>query len=257
MLTFQEILLYYSLKHHGNWDAIYDCLKRKERIEESIARELIENCHESYFTLIDDLYPVSLKNVSKPPFVLFYRGRIELLNLSPRLAIIGSRNASSYGKKAAKKIVKELIEEEEVVIVSGMARGIDAIAHQTALEEDGYTIAVLGTGIDYCYPQENENLYKRLNEEGLILSEYPPQNAYVKDSFPMRNRIIAGLAAGIVVIEAKPKSGTISTINYGLESGRDIFCVPSSIFDNSICNRLIKEGAILICSGHEILSEFH
>ncbi len=256
MLSFREILLYYSLKHHGDWNKIYDCLRRKEHINQEEAKELIGNFDVPYVTLLDDNYPLSLKSISKPPFVLFYQGKFELLSLSPRFAIIGSRNASEYGIKATKKIVSELIRENEVVIVSGLARGIDRISHETALDKDGYTIAVLGTGINYCYPSDNCDIYERIRIEGLIISEYPPDVAYVENSFPMRNRIIAGLSSSVVVIEAKEKSGTLSTINFALEGGRDIFCVPNSIFESSLCNRLIREGATLITCGKDILDEY-
>lgn len=254
MLKIRDILLYFSYKYKGEWQNIFDALQKKENVFEENVEETVKKIGSNYITILDEDYPSSLKNIYRPPFVLYYKGDKTLLNDNAQyISFIGSRDASSYGENVTRKLIADL-KGENVIIVSGLARGIDGIAHQAALDNNLKTIAVLGTGINVIYPKENVYLYERICQEGLIISEYP-LSICPESSFPKRNRLIAGLVEKIVVCEAKKRSGTQITVNIGLEQGKDIYSVPTSIFDDSFCNELIKEGAILIEDGKELLEK--
>ncbi len=190
-------------------------------------------------------YPAALLDMYDPPPILIARGDSALLNKQPAIAIVGGRNASAVGQQAAKQL-SHACSQEGLVVVSGLARGIDAAAHKGALE--GGTIAVIGTGIDICYPKENQSLRDAIAEQGIMITEYAPGTQANAFHFPARNRIIAGLSKLITVIEASPKSGSLITARLALDYGREVGAVPGSPMDsrNSGCNRLIKEGAHLI-----------
>lgn len=207
-------------------------------------------------TLQDSKYPFLLKEIYDPPPVLYLKGTAPLSAYS--IAIVGSRKASAYGKNVAAKFARELA-VMNISIVSGMARGIDSYAHKGALEAKGFTIAVLGCGIDIVYPPENTNLMKDITESGCIISSFPlgmpPQGA----NFPARNRIISGLSLGTLVVEAAKKSGSLITADFSLEQGREVFAVPGSIFNpySSGTHKLIKQGAKLVESVEDILDELY
>ena len=198
-------------------------------------------------------YPPALLQLPQPPPVLFVRGRLELLN-RPGIAVVGTRTFSAYGRDAAISFVVGLA-RAGYVIVSGLARGIDAIAHQTALEVGGDTVAVLGCGLDVPYPPEHRELIARIAERGCVLTEFPPGARPHKHHFPQRNRIISGLARGVLVIEAAERSGTLITAEYALEEGKEVFAVPGPIHNPTSrgTNRLIQEGAALVTSVADIL----
>ncbi len=198
-------------------------------------------------------YPTALCSLPQPPTVLYASGRIELLN-RPGIAVIGTRAHSVYGRDATVSLVMGLA-RAGYAIVSGMARGIDGIAHSTALEIGGDTIAVLGTGLDVCYPPEHEELIAVVAERGCLVSEFPPGTLPRKWHFPQRNRIIAGLARAVVVIEAPEKSGALITAHYALEEGKEVFAVPGPIHNPTSYgpNRLIQDGAALVTSAADIL----
>jgi DNA processing protein len=251
----EEILVYLSIIHNGDWNKIYQDILEKTPINKELVKEKIKELDCSYITLTNKNYPTCLKSIFKPPFVIFYKGNIDLLNDDKkRLAVIGSRDNTDYGKFSAQNICKDLV-KKNVVIVSGLAKGIDSIAHRTCLTNGGNTIAVLGNGFNIIYPQENNDLYKKIEDNGLIISEYPPNVNPDADNFPKRNRIIAGLSEGVIVIEAKEKSGSMNTVSHALEDGKQIFCVPERINSNSGCNKLIKEGAKLIETAADILED--
>lgn len=251
----EEILVYLSIIHNGDWNKIYKDILDKKPINKELIKDVLKDIDSNYITLLDKNYPISLKSIFKPPFVLFYKGNIELLNSNnKKIAVIGSRENTNYGKNMTQKICKDLI-NENIIIVSGLAKGIDSIAHQCCIENSGKTIAVLGNALNVTYPKGNENLYKRIEENGLIISEYPRNVMPDSFNFPQRNRIIAGLCEGVVVIEAKEKSGTMNTVSHALEDGKLIFCVPEQSNKNSGCNKLIKEGAKLIENAQDILEE--
>ena len=187
--------------------------------------------------------------------MLFYKGDLNLLKL-PKVAVVGSRSCSQLGTKSVGKIIQGL--ENELVIVSGLARGIDTAAHMSILQNGGKTIAVIGTGLDVSYPKSNKRLQNYIGEHHLLLSEYGPGEEPLKYHFPARNRIIAGLCRGVIVAEAKMRSGSLITCERAMEEGRDVFAIPGSILDGRSdgCHHLIQEGAKLITSGQDVLSEF-
>ena len=247
----RRVLLYFALKYQGNYKKIFLALKNKEFINKNELDEVESRIKCNYLTMVDPNYPLALRALSSPPIVLFYYGNIELLNNPNRIAIIGTRKNSKYGKDMAIKIVSEL-KDYQTTIVSGMALGIDSIAQNEALDNNIPTIAILGGGIDYCYPPDNIKLYERLKKEGLIMSEYPNDQVPEAQNFLIRNRIIAALSEKIVVVEASIRSGTMNTVAYGLDMGKDIYAVPSIAGINSGCNMLIKECAKLCESVSDI-----
>lgn len=248
----REVLLYLSLRYEGEWEEIYRAIHEKQPLVKEEIEQAVQSCQTPYITILDEEYPASFKHVYRPPFVLFYYGDISLLS-QPGIAVIGSRNCSEYGIECTRKIVREIA--DTCVIISGFARGIDRIAHETAIVAHGKTIAILGTGIDRVYPGEQKELYDMIKKDHLLISEYPHLCEGKKEHFPFRNRLIAALAKGILVTEAKEHSGTNHTIRYGLEMGKDIFCVPYPLSMFSATNRFIQEGAFLVEKGEDILKE--
>lgn len=206
-------------------------------------------------SILDSNYPLELKEIYNPPVLLFYQGNIELLS-KPKLAVVGARQASQIGCQSVKKIIKET--NNQFVIVSGLARGIDTVAHVSALKNGGSSIAVIGSGLDVYYPTENKKLQEYMSYNHLVLSEYFTGEQPLKFHFPERNRIIAGLCQGIVVAEAKMRSGSLITCERALEEGREVFATPGNIIDGKSdgCHHLIQEGAKCIISGKDILSEY-
>ncbi|HGD6715463.1 TPA: DNA-processing protein DprA [Streptococcus agalactiae] len=206
-------------------------------------------------SILDSNYPLELKEIYNPPVLLFYQGNIELLS-KPKLAVVGARQASQIGCQSVKKIIKET--NNQFVIVSGLARGIDTAAHVSALKNGGSSIAVIGSGLDVYYPTENKKLQEYMSYNHLVLSEYFTGEQPLKFHFPERNRIIAGLCQGIVVAEAKIRSGSLITCERALEEGREVFAIPGNIIDGKSdgCHHLIQEGAKCIISGKDILSEY-
>jgi DNA processing protein len=208
----------------------------------------------SVVTLLDEKYPVRIKEIDNPPIALFLKGNIKLLD-TLSISIVGSRKASKYGLTLSERIAADLA-ELGITIVSGMALGIDGAAHNGALNVNGKTVAVLGCGADIVYPTEHRDLYNRILENGLIVSEYPAQSEPKAPHFPERNRIISGLAHAVVVIEAPRKSGALITASAALEQGRDVFAVPGLVTNPASrgCHHLIKCGqAALVESADDIL----
>lgn len=208
-----------------------------------------------YVTVLDVDYPDKLKHIYDPPVILYLKG-----NPMPKgkkaIAVIGARNCSVYGRETAKYLAGA-IAKEDIVIISGLARGVDSYAHMGALSAGGSTYAVLGCGIDICYPAENINLYMDIQEHGGIISEYGPGIKPLAYHFPMRNRIISALSDGILVIEAGEKSGSLITVDLGLDQGKNIYAVPGRITDKLSmgCNNLIKMGAKAVTSPADVLED--
>ncbi|HEL0614200.1 TPA: DNA-protecting protein DprA [Streptococcus equi subsp. zooepidemicus] len=207
-------------------------------------------------SILDKQYPLALREIYNPPVLLFYQGDLSLLE-KPKLAVVGSRKSSEIGTRSVYKIIKEL--KNHFVIVSGLARGIDTSAHLACLKAGGQTIAVIGTGLDRYYPKENHQLQEFLSQRHLVLSEYGAGEAALSYHFPERNRIIAGLSRGVLVVEAKQRSGSLITCQLAMEEGRDIFVVPDNILNGTSagCLKLIKDGASCVTHGRDILSEYH
>ena len=214
-----------------------------------------ENIH---FLMYEDvLYPKRLKEIYLPPVVLFYKGRLELFNRLS-IGIVGARNHTPYSKEALEYLLPDIL-ERKVSIISGLARGVDSLAHQLTLELNGETIAVIGNGINICYPKENQSLYDAIGKKGLILSEYPLDSPPLKFHFPYRNRIIAGLSHGLCVIEAKLHSGSLITANVALSENRQVFALPGNITSeySKGTNELITAGAFPIRNANDILESLH
>ena len=211
-----------------------------------------------HFLMYEDaLYPKRLKEIYLPPIVLFYKGRLELFNRLS-IGIVGARNHTPYSKEALEYLLPDIL-ERKVSIISGLARGVDSLAHQLTLELNGETIAVIGNGINICYPKENQSLYDAIGKKGLILSEYPLDSPPLKFHFPYRNRIIAGLSHGLCVIEAKLHSGSLITANVALSENRQVFALPGNITSeySKGTNELITAGAFPIRNANDILDSLH
>ena len=214
-----------------------------------------ENIH---FLMYEDvLYPKRLKEIYLPPVVLFFKGRLELFNRLS-IGIVGARNHTEYSKEALEYLLPDIL-ERKVSIISGLARGVDSLAHQLTLDLNGETIAVIGNGINNCYPKENRSLYDAIGSKGLILSEYPLDSPPLKFHFPYRNRIIAGLSHGLCVIEAKLHSGSLITANVALSENRQVFALPGNITSeySKGTNELITAGAFPIRNANDILDSLH
>lgn len=215
------------------------------------------NFKKQIILLNDEYYPEILKNIRNPPKELKCIGNIKLLN-KPGIAIVGSRNCSEYGIQMVSKFAKEL-SEYGLNIISGMAKGIDSYAHSIAIENGGNTIAVLPSGIDNIYPEENMKLYDNIiKSNGLVLSEYDDFIKATSNKFLERNRIVSGLAIAVLIIEGAYRSGTSVTAKITKREGKKVFCIPSSLDNKNgyVPNSLIKNGAILVRGVEDIISEF-
>lgn len=235
---------------------IENFLRRKEKINIEKEWQKLEKENIKVITKDEKEYPKLLKEIKKPPLLLYVRG--SLFENENYFSCVGTRWPSDYGKMVTSDIVGDLA-NEEFTIVSGMARGIDTLSHRTTLEKGKRTIAVVGTGLDIVFPPENKKLAKEIEKNGAIISEFPFETPPLPHNFPLRNRIIAGMSMGLLVIEAKEKSGALITASLALEEGREIFSVPGPIYSKNSagCNKLIKEGAHLTTSANDILSVFN
>ncbi|WP_096154649.1 MULTISPECIES: DNA-processing protein DprA [Bacillus] len=206
-------------------------------------------------TFKDPLYPLLLKEIYDPPLVLYCKGDISLFH-SKKVSIVGTRNPTMYANKALELILPSLI-KEGFTIVSGLATGVDTNAHKLTIENNGKTIAILGSGLFNVYPKENIALANTIAREHLLVSEYTPYTPPQRWQFPFRNRIISGLSSGTVIVEAKERSGSLITAEQALEQGRDVFAIPGSIFSPTSIgtNLLIQQGAKLVMKAEDILEE--
>ncbi len=227
---------------------------------------MIQNNNEKFWknvkietiTKDNSYYPESLKNVFDPPEKLYCAGNIEILKSKKLIAIIGCREYTEYGRLIAETISYTL-SEAGIIVVSGCARGIDSFAHKGAVKAGKPTIAVLGNGLNYIYPPENKELEEQiLKNSGLIISEYPIGTKPSKETFPRRNRIISGLSDGVLVVEAKKKSGSLITVDYALEQGKNIYAIPGNIINinSEGTNELIKQGAKMVTQINDILEDY-
>lgn len=226
--------------------------KGLEKYEIYMKQNNIELIH-----IYDKYYPEKLKTIYDKPIVLYIKGNKSILN-EFSLAIIGCRDHTKYGEIVAKNISYQ-ISKNNIVTISGLARGIDSIAHKETLKAKGKTIAVIGSGVDNIYPEENKELAKEIIKNGgAIISEYVIGTKTQKMNFPARNRIISGMSNGVVVIEAKKKSGTMITVDFALEQGKEVFAIPGNILSQNSegTNELIKQGAKLVTNIEDILEEF-
>ena len=251
----------YALKRDGSFAGLMS-EKDLETICSNRDRSKITACYNdlissgvTFISKEDADYPDKLRNIYSAPYALYLKGRLPRKE-NKVIAVIGARECSPYGMEMTKYLAGA-IAAQGIHIISGLARGVDAYAHQGALFAGGVTYAVMGCGIDICYPRENINLYMDMQREGGIISEYAPNIKPFAGNFPMRNRIISGLSDGIVIIEAKEKSGSLITVDYGLDQGKDIYALPGRATDrlSEGCNNLIKLGAKMVTSPKDILED--
>lgn len=222
-----------------------------ETIADKMKKEQIE-----LITIFNKDYPEKLKDLYDKPITLYVKGNKKILN-EFGLAMIGCRENSDYGKQVATAIAKGLA-KQKIITISGLAKGIDCISHKATLQAGGKTIAVIGSGLDIIYPYENKNLANEIIKTGgALVSEYPLGVKPEKIHFPARNRIISGLSSGIIVIEAKKKSGTMTTVDFALEQGKNVFAIPGNITNQNAegTNELIKQGAKCVTCMQDILEE--
>lgn len=255
------VSFYKLVKQYGSATEALASLEKSKKIfslrsaEAELTKAQKQNVH--IITFEDALYPENLKRLNDAPPILYLKGNAELLKHTANVAIVGARNASVNGRKIAAHIAYDLT-NSDVLVVSGLASGIDAAAHKGALYakgQKGPTIAVLGTGVDVCYPAENEQLYNQIAEQGLIVSEFCLETSAQTSNFPRRNRIVSALALGTLVVEASINSGSLITARLALEQGRDVFAVPGSPIEGKSAgaNKLIKEGACLAECAEDVL----
>jgi DNA processing protein len=258
----------------GNPLAIFEKSKEELRYIKGINQQIIESIQsgsnfslaEKYFNLIrthnigvftlwDEEYPSLLQQISDPPPILFYKGHPDVLRKA-LMVIVGTRRPTSYGIAMTKKFSREL-SQRGIPIVSGLARGVDTLAHQTALRNQNSTIAVLASGVDYIYPPENKNLSEQIIEKGILVSEFPPGIRPEPSFFTRRNRIISGLSEGVIVIEAGKSSGALITANYAIDQNREVFAIPGHITNPQAmgCLKLIQDGAKCLISIEDIFDE--
>lgn len=210
----------------------------------------------SSVTIFDENYPLLLKSIYDPPWVLYGQGDWTVLNRDKMISVVGTRNPSNQGKQALHKVLGPLIDNRWVVI-SGLAKGIDTFAHELCIQKNSLTAAVLGSGLLQIYPKENRELANKISEQGIVLSEFSPHVTPKRWHFPLRNRIISGLTRATLVAEARTKSGSLITADQALEQGRDVFAIPGSILEECAngTNFLIQNGAKLVMSAEDIQNE--
>jgi DNA processing protein len=288
LITERDILIYLNSLNIGNKNIIkimelFDDIREVWTLKENILRKILNNKDDlvdkilsnrnnnyllelknkinslniDIITILDENYPERLKYIYDRPIVLYIMGKYKEED-SLAIAIVGSRKATAYGKWACEKFAKELV-NMGITIVSGLALGIDSVAHKSAIEAGGRTIGVLGNGIDVIYPKKNYALYNEVAQNGIVFTEFPIGTQPFNYNFPQRNRIISGLSLGVVVIEAKEKSGSLITAHLALDQGKEVFALPGNI--NSIysggTNRLIKDGARPLLDIDDIIEEIY
>jgi len=248
----RDFLIAMAVHYQGDVRAIIAAISRKEFIDEELAEIHLKSVKSKVLTILDQEYPLYLKEVRYPPIVLFYYGDISLIfNKEDNVAVVGGREPTAQGADNVYYIVQGICNRYN--IVSGLARGIDKVAHLSALENGGKTIAVLANGIDYCYPSSNSELYETIKKNNLVISEYygtvPPE----KNNFHQRNRLIAAFAKGTLVGEAKRVSGTLITANFTLALNRTLMSIPSGNIRDSLNDLFIKEGCPIVTEPNDVL----
>lgn len=238
---------------------IMNILKENWNIEKiNLIKEKLEKYEINTVVITEESYPKSLKVYEDVPYMLFYKGNIKKLNEKYNVAVVGSRQCTSYGINVSNMITESLC-YNNINIISGMARGIDSIVHSKCTEKKGYTCAVLGSGLDIIYPKENSSLYNEILKDGCILSEFIPGTKPYSYNFPIRNRIISGLSNIVIVVEAGKKSGSLITASAALEQGKEVIVVPGNIFSSQSigANELIKDGAYILTNIKDIYELLH
>jgi len=235
--------------------SLENLLSARRRVDLAVEWERVQRSGVTVLTWDDADYPASLRRAPHAPPVLFVRGTLQNEDRWA-VAVVGTRRASAYGREVAHTLATELA-RNGITVVSGLALGIDAVAHQAALDAGGRTLAVLGSGVDQLYPQQNRTLGEAITHQGGVISEYALGTRPEARNFPPRNRIISGLSRGVVVVEAGTRSGALITAKFALEQGREVFAVPGSIFHpgSAGCNQLISNGATPLLSVDEMIGD--
>lgn len=252
-LEYRELINKEFTKNFSNY-----FINQKNKIDYNKIWDIHEKQNIQIINFFEDDYPYLLKQIFSPPLILFARGNIELLKKKNFLSVVGSRKISPYGKSIIQKFIKDCA-NSNIVIVSGLANGIDSLSHIEALNTTGSTIAVLGSSIDKPTPFSNINLAKQIEKTGLIISEYQIGSPYRKQNFPQRNRIIAGLSQSTLIAQAGIKSGALITANFAISENREVLTCPGNIFDKNHegCNTLLKLGAKLLIDINDVLEIYN
>jgi DNA processing protein len=232
-------------------------LQARRDLDVAAEWERVQQAGIQLLTLDDDAYPDNLRQIDAPPPVLYIRGTLQP-NDTWAVAIVGTRRASVYGREVAHSLSRDLA-ANGITVVSGLALGVDTVAHKSALDGGGRTLAVLGSSVDNIYPPENRGLAHAIAENGALISEYPLGTRPDANNFPPRNRIISGLSRGVVIVEASERSGALITAKFAAEHGRDLFAVPGSILHpgSAGCNALIQQGAIPLLTVNDVLNHLN
>lgn len=247
----EDVLLYFALKYNGDFNSIYKALESKEVVDYQLYEKLKSKFKSKYTTLVSNDYPNKLKEIDCPPFVLFYYGDLSLLE-DKIVTVVGKRKTSEYGKRITKIITSKLVKNDYTVL-SGMSIGTDVIAHQTAINENGKSIAISGCGIDMIYPKSNQELYNLIKNNHLLISEYPFDTKPEKKRFIKSNRLISGLSDEVIVTECDKESYSMIVTRFAIEQSKNVYCVPSNIDTNyQGCNELIKHGADIFISVEDL-----
>ena len=252
--------VYYAEDYRDVEDLTEEGLKALQDKSLHSSEKILESCMAqriSILTIGDALYSARLKNIPDPPLVLYYKGQVPDLDSTAAIGVVGTRRASLYGLSVAKRMGSQL-GKQGGILISGMAKGIDAQAMSGALESGGTVVGVLGCGPDQIYPLSNRRLFEDTEKFGCILSEFPPGTPPLAHNFPKRNRIISGLSCGVLVVEAPRKSGAMITARLAADQGRDVFVVPANIGVETSegSNSLLRDGAIAVTCGWDVLSEY-
>jgi len=235
--------------------SIENLVKARQQLDLELELRRVRQAGVKVITWLDADYPANLKELENTPPLLYVRGELEDADIWA-IAIVGTRRASVYGREVARTIAQDLA-DAGVTIVSGLALGIDTIAHKVAVEAGKRTIAVLGSGVDQIYPGDNRSLAARIAANGAVISEYPLGTRPEAGNFPPRNRVISGLSKGVVIVEAPRRSGALITARFAAEQGRDVFAVPGNILNpgSAGCNELIQQGAAPLLSAQDVLTQ--
>lgn len=239
--------------NHSQFKTIKEEL-HSNKIDEQIQQYKYD--HIRIISIFDDEYPPLLKEIYEPPWILYTKGDLTLLKNATILAVVGSRESTAYSHQVIQHLFPQLI-EKDVVIASGLAKGVDTLAHEGAIKYGGRTIAVIGGGFYHIYPESNKQLACSIMNQHLLISEYPPNTKPARWHFPMRNRIISGISRGTLIIQAKRRSGSLITANFAVQEGREVFAVPGSVLSphSDGANELIQQGAKLIRNAEDIIEE--
>jgi DNA processing protein len=258
-LSTRDVLLYLSNKYEGEWQKIFTALKKKESVgKEEEIKKLISLTKANYVDITSEMYPECFKESYNPPFLFYYYGNLDLLRSRYRMTCIGTRKPTVYQTDTCDRLIREVEEHfnNEVVIISGMAFGLDQVCMEAAMRLEAPVVSIIGSGIDNPYPSENHGLYEYCKtSKGLLISEYPLEIEAQPKNFIFRNRLLAASSSIIFVGGGKNLSGTSATVRMALERGKEITALPCNVTGNDLSNTLIKDGATSILSSEDLIKE--